>query len=85
MHNFRLKYRQKPPSVCMQETRINLGIGLVRSPSIFNEKISNSNIIKILQEFGLSKNDFERITLGFDELCEIYRLAKSLHESVEKI
>lgn len=69
----------------MQEARISLGIGLVRSPSIFTEKISDSNIKKILQEFGLSKNDFENITVSFDELCEIYRLAKSLHESVEKI
>ena len=69
----------------MQEIRISLGIGLVRNPSIFAEKISDSNVKKMLQEFGLSKNDFERISISLDELFEIYRLAKSLHESVKRI
>lgn len=69
----------------MQETNISLGIGLIWCPAYFNEKISDSNVKKLLQDFGLNKSDLGNIAISYEELCEIHSLAKSLHESVKKL
>ena len=67
----------------MNETRIELGVGLVRELASFDDSISKLSMI--MQDFGLKKSELIDLRIGYEELCEIHDLARELHESVRKL
>ncbi len=69
----------------MFETRVNMGIGIIKNLSsilIDEQGVPIENIWDTIEEFGIQRGDLKRLDPSYKELFEIYSAIRAYRVSV---
>lgn len=76
---------KKKGRILMFETRLNLGIGIVKNLSsilIDEQGVPIENIWDTIEDFGIRRNELKRLDPTYKELFEIYSAIRAYRVSV---